>query len=92
MITKLILPTSERISITNVYLPPTSSLARRDITEPQATELLEGVLENIQPQLLTVICGVFNDRVGDRTPLLDHDHPPRTATDTYICPRAAWFI
>jgi exonuclease III len=36
--TKLILPTSERINIINVYLPPTSSLARRDITETQATD------------------------------------------------------
>ena len=43
--TKLILPTSERITIVNVYLPPTSSLARRNITEQQATTLLEGVLE-----------------------------------------------
>jgi exonuclease III len=34
--TKLILPTSERLSVINVYMPPTSSLGRRDITETQA--------------------------------------------------------
>jgi hypothetical protein len=48
-LTKLILPTSERINVVNVYLPPTSSLARRDITEQAATAKLELVLENLQP-------------------------------------------
>jgi hypothetical protein len=43
--TKLILPTSERINIVNAYIPPTSSLARRDITEAHATAQLEQVLE-----------------------------------------------
>lgn len=90
--TKLILPTSERINIINVYLPPTSSLARRDITEANATAQLEAVLEKVQPQLKTVICGDFNARIGTRTPLLDHPHPPRTVTDTHICPRATWFL
>ena len=84
MITKLILPTSERISIANVYLPPTSSLARRDITETQAIAQVEGVMEHIQPQLQTVICGDFNARIGDRTPLLDIEHPTRTVTDTHL--------
>ena len=42
--TKLIMPTSKRINVVNVYVPPTSSLARRDITELQATEKLETVL------------------------------------------------
>ena len=46
----------------------------------------------LQLQHTTVICGDFNARIGDRTPLLDHDHPPRFATDTYVCPRATWFI
>jgi hypothetical protein len=43
--TKLILPTSERVNIVNAYLPPTSSLARRDITEAHATAQLELVLQ-----------------------------------------------
>ena len=43
--TKLILPTSERINIVNAYIPPTSLLARRDITEAHATAQLEQVLE-----------------------------------------------
>jgi hypothetical protein len=30
---KLVLPNSQRVNIINVYLPPTSSLARRNITE-----------------------------------------------------------
>ena len=47
LFTKLILPTSERISVVNVYLPPTSSLARRDIPEPQATAQLDLVMEKL---------------------------------------------
>jgi hypothetical protein len=43
--TKIILPNSQRVNIVNVYLPPTSSLARRDILETHATSLLESVLE-----------------------------------------------
>jgi exonuclease III len=90
--TKLILPTSQRINIINVYIPPTSSLARRDITEAQATAQVELVLEKIQPQHTTLICGDFNARIGTRTPLLNNDHPPRIANDTHICPRANWFV
>ena len=47
--TRLILPTSQRINIANVYLPPTSSLLRRDITEAQAVAQLELVMEQLQP-------------------------------------------
>jgi exonuclease III len=90
--TKLIMPTSERINVVNIYVPPTSSLARRNITELQATEQLESVLEWVQPQLLTVMCGDFNARIGNRVPLLDNEHPPRIATDQHICPRATWFL
>ena len=49
LLTKLILPNSKILNVVNVYLPPTSSLARRDITEMQATTQLELVLEHIQP-------------------------------------------
>jgi hypothetical protein len=31
--TRLVLPTSQRLNVVNVYLPPTSSLLRRDIAE-----------------------------------------------------------
>jgi len=78
--------------VVNVYLPPTSSLARRNIAEAQATSLLAGVMDNLQPQLTTLVCGDFNARVGQRIPLLDHIHPTRTALDTYICNRATWFL
>ena len=80
--TKLILPTSERLCIINVYLPHKSSLARRDIAETQATAELELVLEHLQPQLSTIVCGDFNARVGNRTPVLTQEHPPRTVIDT----------
>jgi exonuclease III len=47
--TKLILPNSQRVNIANVYIPPTSSLARRGITESHATAQVEDVLELLQP-------------------------------------------
>lgn len=46
----------------------------------------------MQPQLTTMVCGDFNARIGSRTPLLDNNHPPRTVIDTYVCPRASWFV
>jgi hypothetical protein len=46
----------------------------------------------MQLQLTTMVCGDFNARVGSRIPSLDHAHPPRTVTDTHVCPRASWFI
>jgi exonuclease III len=92
LLTKLILPNSQRINIVNVYLPPTSSLTRRDITETHATSLLESVLEGLKPQLTTFICGDLNARVGTLIPTLENIHPPRLACDTHVCPRAKWLI
>jgi hypothetical protein len=91
-LTKLVLPNSQRINVVNVYIPPTSSLALRDITEAQATTLLAEVMDLVQPQLTTLVCGDFNARVGTRVPLLDHTHPTRTVFDTHVCSRANWFI
>jgi hypothetical protein len=90
--TKLILPTSERISIVNAYLLPTSLLARCNITEAHTSTQLELVLELVQPQLTMVICGNFNTRIGTRISALDHPHPPCHATDTHVCPHATWFL
>jgi exonuclease III len=90
--TKLILPNSQRINIANVYIPPTSSLARRDITESHATAQVESILELLQPQLTTIVCGDFNARIGTKIPSCEIDHPPRTTYDSHVCPRATWFI
>ena len=54
LLAKIRLPNSQRVNIANIYLPPTSSLAKRDITEAHATAQLENALEPIQPQLLTI--------------------------------------
>jgi exonuclease III len=89
---KIRLPNSQRVNIANVYLPPTSSLTKRAITEAHATAQLEHVLEHIQPQLLTILCGDFNARIGTRTPTLDIAHPPRKTLDNHVCPRANWLI
>jgi hypothetical protein len=78
--------------VVNVYLPPTSSLTRRGIAEAQATTLLAEVMDKLQPQLTTIICGDFNVRIGTRIPFLDHTHPPRIVEDLHVCARAPWFI
>lgn len=44
---KIRLPNSQRVNIANVYLPPTSSLVKRNITEAHATAQLELVLEHM---------------------------------------------
>jgi Endonuclease/Exonuclease/phosphatase family. len=49
-------------------------------------------MEQIQPQHATFVCGDFNARIKTSTPLLDHTHPPRIATDTHMCTRAPWLI
>ena len=90
--TKFILPTSQRINVINVYMPPYGSLSRKGIKETEATALLDEVIENTQLQLTTLICGDFNARIGTRTPLLDFEHPPRTTDDMYTCSRANWLI
>ena len=92
LVTKLRLPNSQRVNVANVYLPPTSSLAKRDISEAHATAQLEHALEHIQPQLLTILCGDFNTRIGTLIPTLDIAHLPRTTCDTHVCPRAKWFL
>lgn len=47
--TKIILPNSQRVNVVNVYLPPTTSLRRRDITDQHATDQLDMVLAQLQP-------------------------------------------
>jgi exonuclease III len=89
---KITLPNSQRINIVNIYLPPVSSLTKRAIPETEAIESIEEIVNALQPQLQTIICGDFNARIGSRTPTLEDGHPPRTAVDTYICKRAPWLI
>ena len=80
------------MNVANLYLPPASSLARRDIPEAHAAAQVEHVLEQLQPQLLTLVCGDFNAPIGTLTPSLDIPHPIRETSNNYICPRAKWFI
>lgn len=41
---------------------------------------------------MTVICGDFNSRTGNKTPTLDMEHPVRTSSDTVVCQRAPWLL
>ena len=92
ILAKITLPNSRRINIANIYLPPTSSLKRRQITDEQATTAIEDIIDHHQPQLTTVLCGDFNARIGNNVTEMDPPHPPRSSSDQYICPRAKWFL
>jgi Endonuclease/Exonuclease/phosphatase family. len=85
---KIILPNSQRMNIVTIYLPPTSSLKKRNITEETATKQAEDIMDQTQPQLTTLVCGDFNARIGTRTPILEDMHPKRTVEDHHICARA----
>jgi exonuclease III len=89
---KIILPNSNRINIINIYLPPTSSLTKRNIPEDQATSEIEDLLDSIQPQLPTILCGDLNTRIGNRIPSIEEGHPERISADNYICKRAPWLL
>jgi hypothetical protein len=45
--TKVILPNSTRINIINVYIPPITSLTKRNITEQSARLEIETLLDTI---------------------------------------------
>jgi exonuclease III len=45
--TKIILPNSQRINVVNVYIPPATSLTKRNILETHATAELEKILDTI---------------------------------------------
>lgn len=90
--TKIILPNSQRINVINTYIPPATSLKKRHILESDATTKLENVLDIIQPQITTIICGDFNARIGSKIPNLETEHPPRQSLDKHICPRAPWLL
>lgn len=90
--TKIILPNSLRINIVNTYIPPKTSLAKRHILEADATTLIELLLDTLQPQLTTFICGDFNTRTGTKIPDLECEHPPRDSVDSHVCQRAKWLL
>lgn len=92
LVDKLCLPNSQHVNVANVYLPPTLSLAKHDITEAHATAQLEHALEQTQPQLLAILCGNFNTRISTLIPTLEIAQLPRTACYTHVCSRAKWFL
>ena len=63
------------MNVINIYLPPTASLTKRNIPEEKATEAIEDILEGIQPQLTTVLCGDLNTMIGNRVPNIIEGHP-----------------
>ena len=67
------LPRGQRVSVCNVYMPPTQNLAARasSFTEDKARELVEQICSSFRPNCQAVLCGDFNTRIGSRTPTLD---------------------
>jgi hypothetical protein len=45
--TRLVLPDSSRLNLITAYLPPATSLVKRNIPEEQALQAVQVILENI---------------------------------------------
>lgn len=65
------LPDSTRVHVTNVYLPPASSLQKRNIDEDVARAHVHAILEQIPPQHTSLVCGDFNARIGSKAPTIN---------------------
>ena len=90
----LTLPSSERVNVVNVYLPPASSLARRHISEDTGRQAVDEIMACLPHQHRTVVCGDFNARLADLAPQVGDFPPTRTSDDIPArrCPRAQWMI
>jgi hypothetical protein len=78
---------SQRVEIQLVRNRPDSVV----LLHQQSTSL-EDIINKAQPQLMTIICGDFNSRIGSSSPKLDMEHPKRTSTDKVVCQRAPWLL
>ncbi len=86
------LPDGQRATITNVYLPPHTSLNRRNISNAAAQAAVEQIVTAAKATSITITCGDFNTRCGQRAPRVEHVQLDRRSMDGWECPRAPWFI
>ena len=61
---ELRLPNGALCTIANVYLPPTSNLGRRRLTEATVREACEDILSKIHAESPLLLAGDFNARTG----------------------------
>ncbi len=81
------------LTVGNVYLPPTTNLGRRNLTEDVVREQCLAVLSRIQVESPLLLAGDFNARTGALVPRLVGDtHPERTACDSVVCARGQWLL
>ncbi len=66
------LPDGQRATITNVYLPPHTSLNHRNIGNSTAQEAVEQIVTTAKASNYTITCGDFNTRCGTRAPSVAH--------------------
>jgi hypothetical protein len=76
----------------NVYLPPASSLKKRDVDEQVARSFVEDILAAVPTSSRAFICGDFNTRVGTCSPCVNNLTLPRLSEDPITCARAQWLI
>ena len=61
---ELRLPNGALCTIGNTYLPPTTNLGRRRLTEAGVRESCEDILHKIHAESQLLLCGDFNARTG----------------------------
>ena len=86
------LPDGQRAAITNVYLPPHTSLNRRNICNAAAQAEVADIVTAAPVANHTLACGDFNVRCGTRAPRVGEVKLDRRSEDEWECPRAPWFI
>ena len=74
--------------VCNVYLPPASSLIKRNIEEDLARGCVDDILSATPPTARVFICGDMNTRVGTCSPCVEGDAIPRLSEDNVVCARA----
>lgn len=78
--------------VSNVYMPPANSLARRGVTEDATCKMVEDVLGVMPSSQVQIICGDFNARLGTYAPKIGDIQLQRAGCDTVVCARAKWML
>ncbi len=76
-----------------MYLPPTTNLGRRNLTESAVREHCLDVLSRMSVDSPLLLAGDFNARTGALVPRLEGiAHPERVACDSVVCARGSWLL
>ena len=86
------LPDGQRATITNVYLPPSTSLLRRHVSDKTAQAAVQEIVTSAPATKFVITCGDFNSRCGTRAPTVGGVQLPRSSMDSKECHRAPWLV